>query len=198
MFKVLFYGDVFVEILSSKRYLLQTIYNLQLPLKDANIKLNEDLFDPYLHNDVGEFNFIPKDYNSKGNIQYHIEIDWAKPIMNQLSETTDFINTYFNSILNYFNINENNLYKYQNNGFLNYLAEELYGTNEILKDKEKFKVFHEAYVESPSMVPLNNPDNPYNSYNSNYSSYNDTNDDETEELLNKKYSLDYLPIQSTL
>ena len=198
VFKVLFYGDVFVEILSSKRYLLQTIYNLQLPLKDANIKLNEDLFDPYLHNDVGEFNFIPKDYNSKGNIQYHIEIDWAKPIMNQLSETTDFINTYFNSILNYFNINENNLYKYQNNGFLNYLAEELYGTNEILKDKEKFKVFHEAYVESPSMVPLNNPDNPYNSYNSNYSSYNDTNDDETEELLNKKYSLDYLPIQSTL
>ena len=200
VFKTLFYGDVFIEILSSKRYLLQTIYNLQLPINDANIKLNEDLCDPYLHNDVGEFDFIPKDYNSKGNIQYHVEIDWAKPIMNQLSETTDFANSYFNSILNYFNINENNLHRYRNNGFLNYLAEEFYGSNEILKDKEKFRVFHEAFVESPSMVPLNNPDNPYNVYNGNNysSSYNDNSDEDAEELLNKKYSLDYLPIQSTL
>ena len=200
VFKTLFYGDVFIEILSSKRYLLQTIYNLQLHINDANIKLNEDLCDPYLHNDVGEFDFIPKDYNSKGNIQYHVEIDWAKPIMNQLSETTDFANSYFNSILNYFNINENNLHRYRNNGFLNYLAEEFYGSNEILKDKEKFRVFHEAFVESPSMVPLNNPDNPYNVYNGNNysSSYNDNSDEDAEELLNKKYSLDYLPIQSTL
>lgn len=199
VFKTLFYGDVFVEILSSKRYLLQTIYNLQLPIKDNNIKLNEDLCDSYLHRDVGEFDFVPKDYNSKGNISYHVEIDWAKPVMNQLSETADFVNMYFNNVLNYFNVNENNLHKYKNNGFLNYLAEEFYGSNDILQDKEKFKVFHEAYIESPQMTPLDNPDNPYNSYNNDvYSSYDNNTDDETEELLNKKYSLDYLPVQSTL
>lgn len=199
VFKTLFYGDVFVEILSSKRYLLQTIYNLQLPIKDNNIKLNEDLCDSYLHRDVGEFDFVPKDYNSKGNISYHVEIDWAKPVMNQLSETADFVNMYFNNVLNYLNVNENNLHKYKNNGFLNYLAEEFYGSNDILQDKEKFKVFHEAYIESPQMTPLDNPDNPYNSYNNNvYSSYDNNTDDETEELLNKKYSLDYLPVQSTL
>lgn len=198
VFKTLFYGDVFVEILSSKRYLLQTIYNLQLPIKDNNIKLNEDLCDSYLHRDVGEFDFVPKDYNSKGNISYHVEIDWAKPVMNQLSETADFVNMYFNNVLNYLNVNENNLHKYKNNGFLNYLAEEFYGSNDILQDKEKFKVFHEAYIESPQMTPLDNPDNPYNSYNNIYSSYDNNTDDETEELLNKKYSLDYLPVQSTL
>ena len=119
--------------------------------------------------------------------------------MNQLSETADFVNMYFNNVLNYFNVNENNLHKYKNNGFLNYLAEEFYGSNDILQDKEKFKVFHEAYIESPQMTPLDNPDNPYNSYNNDvYSSYDNNTDDETEELLNKKYSLDYLPVQSTL
>ena len=189
VFQTLFFGDMFVEILSSKRYLLQTLYNLQIPIKDDVIKLDENLEKHYIDEDI---------YNPDLNDGIELSIEWSKPITEQLSETMDFANIYYHNIINQIGINENNLDKYSKNGKLRYLTETFYGSTKLLEDPKEFKVFHEDFENFTNSLTnsgiINNDDNYYNSSFNNYNNSNNTNSDE----LDKKFALDYLPTQSTL
>ena len=183
----LFYGDVFVEILSSKRYLLQTIYDLQIPIDDKRIKLEEAaLMKDY--EDVDDILFE--------NTDYKVTIEWAKPIYEQITETMDFANLYFDKISKGMGLTENNLHnmrRHRNYGLLVYLSELFYGNQNILNDRNTYRLFQEDISD------LTNSINTLisNGIDNNQSGFN-TDDGETDEASEKKYSLDYLPIQSTL
>ena len=183
----LFYGDVFVEILSSKRYLLQTIYDLQIPIDDKRIKLEEAaLIKDY--EDVDDILFE--------NTDYKVTIEWAKPIYEQITETMDFANLYFDKISKGMGLTENNLHnmrRHRNYGLLVYLSELFYGNQNILNDRNTYRLFQEDISD------LTNSINTLisNGIDNNQSGFN-TDDGETDEASEKKYSLDYLPIQSTL
>ena len=132
VFKTLFYGDLFVEILSSKRYLLQTIYNLQIPILDKHVKLNESLNDQYDDSlTINMYNGSSSDSIRATNedIAYQVHIEWQKPIYQQINETIQFANNYFNSYLESLDINESNFTsKVKSNGILKYMCEEFSGT----------------------------------------------------------------------
>ena len=183
----LFYGDIFVEILSSKRYLLQTIYDLQIPIDDKRIKLEEAaLMKDY--EDVDDILFE--------NTDYKVTIEWAKPIYEQITETMDFANLYFDKISKGMGLTENNLHnirRHRNYGLLVYLSELFYGNQNILNDRNTYRLFQEDISD------LTNSINTLisNGIDNNQSEFN-TDDGETDEASEKKYSLDYLPIQSTL
>lgn len=183
----LFYGDVFVEILSSKRYLLQTIYDLQIPIDDKRIKLEEAaLMKDY--EDVDDILFE--------NTDYKVTIEWAKPIYEQITETMDFANLYFDKISKGMGLTENNLHnmrRHRNYGLLVYLSELFYGNQNILNDRNTYRLFQEDISD------LTNSINTLisNGIDNNQSGFN-TDDGKTDEASEKKYSLDYLPIQSTL
>lgn len=176
VFKTLFYGDMFIEILSSKRYLLQTIYNLQIPIKDEHVKLNESLINDY--DDSVTFNMVADGNGVRGgssDISYQVHIEWQKPIHQQINETVQFATNYYNSLLESLNVNGNNY----NNGIIKYISEQMFGRTDMLDSYDSFKSFTEAL---DGFVGANDSDNNIDG----------------EEYLNKKYSLDYLPIQSTL
>ena len=182
----LFYGDVFVEILSSKRYLLQTIYDLQIPIDDKRIKLEEAaLLKDY--EDIDEIEFE--------NTDYKVTIEWAKPIYEQITETMDFANLYFDKISKGIGLTENNLHnirRHRNYGLLVYLSELFYGNQNILNNRDTYRLFQEDISDLTNSINnliSNGLDN-----NDNISSDNP----EIDKTLEKKYSLDYLPIQSTL
>ena len=197
VFQTLFYGDMFVEILSSKRYLMQTLYNLQIPVNDKNIKLNESALDDY-YSDEEIVDMAFEDGRSQTS--YTVKMEWAKPIFQQISETIDFANMYYHSILNEIGINEHNFKKYRNNGFLQYVTETFFGDQKILSNPEEFKIFQEDFttisnVLSNAGIQNGDRDSEGDTDRSVSKSYDA---DDKEELLNKKYALDYLPIQSTL
>ena len=185
----LFYGDMFVEILSSKRYLLQTIYDLQIPIEDKNIKLNEEALAKD-YEDVDEIAF--QDTN------YKVTIEWAKPLFEQITETMDFANLYFNAIAQTIGLNEHNLHKMKRNrnyGTLVYLSELFYGNQNILNDRNTFKLFQEDIDElSLNITNLLSTSNSMEVSKDHPVSV----DDDTEEDQDKRYALDYLPVQSTL
>jgi len=138
VFQTLFYGDMFVEILSSKRYLMQTLYNLQIPINDKNIKLNESALDEfYSDEEIVDMGFE----DGRAKTSYTVKMEWAKPIFQQISETIDFANMYYHSILNEIGINEHNLEKYRNNGFLQYITETFFGDQKIFVRNIKLVVF---------------------------------------------------------
>lgn len=182
----LFYGDIFVEILSSKRYLLQTIYDLQIPIDDKRIKLEETaLLKDY--EDIDEIEFE--------NTDYKVTIEWAKPIYEQITETIDFANLYFDKISKGIGLTENNLHnikRHRNYGLLVYLSELFYGNQNILNDRNTYRLFQEDISDLTNSINnliSNGLDNNDNISNDN---------PEIDKTLEKKYSLDYLPIQSTL
>ena len=182
----LFYGDIFVEILSSKRYLLQTIYDLQRPIDDKRIKLEETaLLKDY--EDIDEIEFE--------NTDYKVTIEWAKPIYEQITETIDFANLYFDKISKGIGLTENNLHnikRHRNYGLLVYLSELFYGNQNILNDRNTYRLFQEDISDLTNSINnliSNGLDNNDNISNDN---------PEIDKTLEKKYSLDYLPIQSTL
>ena len=185
VFKTLFYGDMFIEILSSKRYLLQTIYNLQIPIKDDKIKITESALDDMYE----EITTINMECGFNGSITpYQVNIEWQKPLQTQIQETMDFANTYYFSILNNMGITENNYDRYKNVGIVKYLNEIFFGNQHIFDKPNSFKIFHEDFTTFTNSVDdINN-----NAPNTNTNSIEDI------EAMNKRYSLDYLPVQSTL
>lgn len=182
VFKTLFFGDMFIEILSSKRYLMQTIYNMQIPIKDGNLKLNESNLDDVYDNST----VVNMDFTDDDKV-YHVNFEWAKPLGEQLSETMDFAGMYFKAALDHLNITEGNLPRARRMGALNYLAEEFFGSTNVLRDRQTFRAFNEDYDSyMNSMIRRQNPDRSYQQY---------ADDDES---LEKRFALDYLPVQSTL
>lgn len=183
VFKTLFYGDLFVEILSSKRYLLQTIYNLQIPILDKHVKLNESLNDQYDDSlTINMYNGSSSDSIRATNedIAYQVHIEWQKPIYQQINETIQFANNYFNSYLESLDINESNFTsKVKSNGILKYICEEFYGTLDMLSSYDNLVAFSEVANEGFTSTTIGN---------------NSNGDEENQ----KQYSLDYLPVQSTL
>jgi len=174
VFKTLFYGDMFVEILSSKKYLLQTIYNLQIPIKDEHVKLNESLNNNY--DDSVTFNMIGGGNGRESDISYQVHIEWQKPIHTQINETVQFATNYYNSLLESLSVNDSNY----NRGIIKYISEQLFGHTDMLDSYDTLKNFTESL---DGFVGAND---------------SQTNNIDSNEYLNKKYSLDYLPIQSTL
>lgn len=185
VFRWLFYGDMFVEILSSKRYLLQTIYNMQIPIKDENIKITESKLDE-LYDDSTEYNIAFDDS------KYKINIEWQKPIAEQLSETNDYANLYFKAVLEHYNINDDNFDSVKNNGRLKYLTESFFGTSNIINNIDSFRAFNESYDSFMSGI-INNTKSINKLTNS-----NEMQPTEDSVSMDKRYSLDYLPTQSTL
>lgn len=199
VFQTLFYGDMFIEILSSKRYLMQTLYNLQIPIDDEHIKINETALDDF-YSDENVTNITFEDEDSIS--EYQLKIEWAKPIYVQISETMDFANMYYHSIINEMGINEHNLHKYKNNGMLQYLTELFYGSLDILDNPNEFRVFQEDFTQFTNALSsagvFDRDINVNDNANRSSSSKSNSNPTSKEEMLNKKYALDYLPIQSTL
>lgn len=203
VFKTLFYGDMFVEILSSKRYLLQTIYNLQIPLKDENIKLSEAKLDN-MYDDSYQYNIYDENTREK---MLTVNIEWMKPLDEQINETIDYSSMYFKALLNQARITENNLHSPKANGIIKYLAEELFGNTNILDNKDTFRAFNESYDSFMNSID-SNMNNNQNSHQNNLSNphmvdfdqmYNNIkkNADGTDNT-DKQYALDYLPTQATL
>ena len=182
VFQTLFYGDMFIEILSSKRYLLQTLYNLQIPINDEVVKLNESLEDYYIDESI---------FKTDNGSNIELSIEWSKPIYTQISETLDYANIFYHNIIDQMGVNENNLYKFSRNGKLRYLTEIFFGDSSIIDNPKQFKIFHDDYndfTNTLSSIGLLDRDN--------INLTNNFEDDNNQE--DKKYALDYLPVQSTL
>lgn len=169
IFKTLFYGDMFAEILSSKRYLLQTLYNLQIPIKDEYVKLSESM--DSAHNTIDTINLF--DPNDKKSLMYQINIDWQKPIGRQINETKEFALSSYKKILNTLHIDNNNINTRQKYGILRYITETMFGDTELIDDIDKFKAFNEGFEVA-------------------------NNDSDSDNFEDKQYALDYMPMQLTL
>ena len=193
---------MFVEILSSKRYLLQTIYNLQIPLKDENIKLSESKLDA-IYDDSYQYNIYNENTREK---MLTVNIEWVKPLDEQINETIDYSSMYFKALLDYACINENNLHSPKANGIIKYLAGELFGNNNILKNKSTFKAFSESYDSFMNSIDSNQNINQQNNhqqlkphmidFDDMYNKIKKNEDGSDNE--DKQYALDYLPTQATL
>ena len=194
VFKTLFYGDMFVEILSSKRYLMQTIYNLQIPINDERVKLNEThLRDAYSDNVI-----IEMQMENDPDSWYTLNFEWEKPITEQINETLDWAGTYFKAAVNYYGVTPENFYSNKNRGVLSLLAENFFGSTNVLKNRETFQAFSEdydSYINSSGNISRNSS---LPTYNPSFGGTNYADDEEARTNMNKRYALDYLPVQSTL
>ena len=170
IFKTLLYGDTFVEIVSSKQRLLQTIYNLQIPFNDKSIKLNEAI---NKNDDISVINFSPD--NNEANILFQAQIEWVQPLQKQIVESNNFGHKIFNECLKYYNITESNYSK--NLGTIKHICNEIFNDASVVDSLKKFRIFNETSFTFDKTT--NN-----NIINNN--------------IADKQFSLDYLPIQTTM
>ena len=177
IFKTLLYGDTFIEIVSSKQRLLQTIYNLQIPFNDKSIKLNESL---NRNDDISVINFSSD--NTESNILFQAQIEWAQPLQKQISESVNFSYKIFNECIKYYNINESNFSR--NLGIIKHISNELFDDSTFIDNVKKFKIFNESAITFNKDI---------NTTASNSSPMGIGN-----QVIDRQFSLDYLPIQTTM
>lgn len=130
VFQTLLYGDYFVEIQSSKKMLMQTLYNLQIPIISENVNLKT------MMNKMSDGINIKVNYTL--NNKHKLIIEESQNIMTQINESSSIVKEMMNEIfqLNGSVLSEDTLYEdlYSDN-----IKENLFKilTEDVLKIKIK-------------------------------------------------------------
>lgn len=203
VYKTFLLGDYFLEIQSSKRSLVQTLYNLQLPVTENNSSiirnLNKSASVPKI---VDKYKIDTKFYNNK-NID--MTIMESEPLFKQITHTTEDLQNVINEIFmggDLSSIKLKNGSEFLSESYIEEKLEDPYTYNVLRSiceesgiELDKLKKPYETYEFSPRDKNKN-----FDNNRNDISKKKEKDDDEEDKsyMKNLKHVIDVLPIEASL
>lgn len=196
VYKTFLLGDYFLEIQSSKRSLVQTLYNLQLPVMESNESIIRNL---------NKNTSVPKVINKyKVDNKFHKNIDMticeSEPLSKQITHTTEDLQNVINEIFmggDLSSIKLRNGSEFLTESYIENKLEDPYTYNVLKTICEESGIEFDKYKKSDTNYEFSPKDK--NKDFENYFKKKEKDEEEDKSYMkNLKHVIDVLPIEASL